>query len=98
MDEQILRKIVEEVVSNALEPIKKDLSDVKNIQSEMKDTLESRVLPSVTNTELTLQSYADSYKINQHNIERADTRLTTVEDKLEIIPPEELKIPHFVPK
>lgn len=88
MDEQILRKIVKEVIDDALEPMKKDLA-------ELKDTVENRVLPSVTETEVTLKSYADSYKINQHNIERVDIRLTTVEEKLDIDPPEDLKVPHF---
>ena len=61
MDEQTLRKIIKDVVSEELEPMKKDLAEVKN-------TLENRVLPSVTETEMTLKSYADSYKINQKNI------------------------------
>lgn len=91
MDEQTLKKVVKEVVDEALEPVKKDLA-------ELKDTVENRILPSVTETELTLKSYADSYKINQHNIERVDTRLIAVEEKLEIDVPEDLKVPHFTTK
>lgn len=88
MDNQTLRKIVKEVVDGAIEPIKRDLAEVK-------DTLNNRVLPSVTQTEMTVKSYSDRYEINQHNIERLDTRLTTVEDNLSIDPPEDLKVPHF---
>ena len=84
-------KTLEKALEKALEPIKKDLTAVK-------DTLDNRVLPSIIETEMTLKSYADSYKINKHNIERVDTRLTTVEDHLDIEPPEELKVPHFSAK
>jgi hypothetical protein len=88
MDEQTLKRVLNEVLEPVLEPIRKDLAEVK-------DTLETRMLPSVTETENTLKSYADSYKINRDNIERLDTRVTTVEDNLNIDPPEELKVPHF---
>ncbi|KKQ66801.1 MAG: hypothetical protein US86_C0003G0044 [Candidatus Daviesbacteria bacterium GW2011_GWA2_38_24] len=94
MDEQTFKKLL----NVALEPIKKDLVEVKKAQADMKDTLDNRVLPSVTETEMTLKSYADSYKINQYNIERVDTRLTTVEKNLNIEPPEDLKVPHFSAK
>lgn len=50
---------------------------------------------SLIEIESKLDSYADSYKINHHNIERLDSRLSTTEGKLEIEPPEELKVPHF---
>jgi hypothetical protein len=98
MDEQTLKRLLGE----ALDPLKKDLVEVKKTQDEMKgaideikDTQDNRVLPSVTATELTLKSYSDSYKINRHNIERLDDRLTTAEDQLGITPPEHLKVPHF---
>lgn len=88
MDEQILKKVVKKVVDQALESVKKNLAEVK-------ETLDNKVLPSIIETEMILKSYADSYKINQHNIERVDARLTTVEEKLEIEAPEDLKVPHF---
>lgn len=53
---------------------------------------------SLINIESKLDTYGDMYKVNQHNIERVDARLTTVEKKLEIEPLEELKIPHFTSK
>jgi predicted nucleic acid-binding Zn-ribbon protein len=51
---------------------------------------------SVLSLEQTVGSYADSYKENQRNIKRLDTRLNVVEEELSIEPPEDLKIPHFV--
>lgn len=42
-----------------------------------------------------MTSYADSYKLNKHNIERLDTRLSNVEGELNIEPEEELKVPHL---
>ena len=42
-----------------------------------------------------MTSYADSYKENQRNIGRLDTRLDTVEEELSIEPPGDLKVPHF---
>lgn len=68
------------LLDEALDPTKDDLSILKG---------------SVLNIEQTMTSYADSYKINQHNAERVDTRLSTVEDKLGIEPSEDLKVPHF---
>lgn len=50
---------------------------------------------SLVSIESKLDTYGDMYKINQHNIERLDTRLGVAEDKLEIEPPEDLKVPHF---
>lgn len=98
MDDNDLKKIadlVDDRINKALGPIKQDLSEVKDNLAVVKDTLENRVLPSVTETEMTLKSYADSYQINRKNIERVDTRLVTIEDHLGIEPPENLKVPHF---
>lgn len=64
-------------------------------QEKIQDTLDNRVIPSITETEMTVKSYADSYKENQHNIERVDTRLTAVEENIGIETPEHLKVPHF---
>lgn len=87
MDEHTFKKLL----NQALDPIKKDLNDLK-------DVVENRILPSVTEIEVTLKSYADRYKINQLNIERVDIRLTVVEDNLGIQHSEDLKVPHFSPK
>lgn len=87
--------LVDERVKRALDPIQEDLTELKQNLNDVKDTQENRVLPSVTEIEITIKSYADSYKINKHNIERLDTRLSTVEDELKIEIPEDLKVPHF---
>lgn len=90
MNEKTLRKVVGEVVDDALEPIKEDVKELKEDMGTLKG--------SVLTIEQTMTSYADSYKINQHNIERIDTRLTSVEENLGIEPPEDLKVPHFASK
>jgi hypothetical protein len=87
MDEKRFKVLLEEVIA----PLRQDIKELKDIQ-------ENRLVPSVTETELTLKSYADSYQINQHNIERLDTRLTDVEEELNIKVPEDLKVPHFSSK
>lgn len=83
MDEKSFKKLLDE----ALDPIKQDVHCLK----ENVDTLKVSVL----SIEQTMTSYADSYKENQRNIERLDTRLTTVENNLDIEPPQELIVPHF---
>ena len=73
----------------------KDQQSVMNRKmDDMKDTLDSNTA-SLVKIEETLGGYKESYQINKSNIERLDTRLTTVEDKLSIEPPEDLKVPHF---
>lgn len=74
--------------------IKEQQSIMNGKMDDMQDTLDSNTA-SVMEIEKTLKSYADSYKINQHNIERVDTRLANVEKKLDIRPPEDLKVHHF---
>ena len=83
MDEQTLRKIVKEVVDVALEPIKRDLSEVK-------DTQETRVLPSVVTTENTIKVYSDMYKLNNDNMKKLEKRIETLEDEVGIQPSPEL--------
>lgn len=85
-----------ETVREDLDTVREDLDTVKLDLEEVKDTQENRVLPSVIETETTLKSYADSYKTNQDHIERLDTRLSEVENNLNITPSEDLKIPHFI--
>lgn len=101
-DYKKIADILDERVNKALEPIRTDLTELKTdlIElkqdlKEVKDVQENRILPSVTEIEVKITSYADSYKINKHNIERVDTRLSTVEDELNIKIPEDLIVPHF---
>lgn len=86
MDEKVFKKILDE----ALTPLREDVKSLKEDVGTLKG--------SVLSIEQTMTSYADSYQINQHNIERVDTRLSTVESNLDIEPPENLKVPHFSTK
>lgn len=67
---------------------------IKDQLSIVNKKLDSHTASLVT-IEKEIKSYADSYKENQRNIERLDTRLNTVEEELAIEPPEDLKVPHF---
>ena len=85
-DYKKIADLVDERINKAFEPVKKDLTqvkidlaEVKQDLNEVKDMQENRVLPSVTEIEATIKSYADSYKINKHNIERLNTRLSSPE-------------------
>lgn len=71
-----------------------NVRSVKEQQSVINEKLDSHSA-SLVSIESKLDSYADSYKINRHNIERVDTRLSAVEDELNIEVPEDLKVPHF---
>jgi len=51
---------------------------------------------SLIEIERTLESYAESYQINQLNIERLDSRLSVAENKLDIESPEDLKVAHVM--
>ncbi len=51
MDENALKKLLDEAIAPLRENIK-----------ELKDVQENRLLPSVTELEVTVKSYADSYK------------------------------------
>ncbi|KKQ67165.1 MAG: hypothetical protein US86_C0001G0092 [Candidatus Daviesbacteria bacterium GW2011_GWA2_38_24] len=104
MDEKSFKKIL----SEALMPLREDIKDLKQDVGGLKQDVgvlkkdmsmlgeDVDILKgSVINIEQTMASYADSYKINQHNIERVDTRLSSVEENLGIEPSEDLKVPHF---
>lgn len=54
MDENTLKKLLDEAIA----PLREDIKELKDVQ-------ENRLLPSVTELEVTVNSYADSYKINQ---------------------------------
>lgn len=73
------------LLDDALEPIRKDLEEVK-------ETQEQRVLPSVITTETTVKGYADAYKTNKANIERLDERVAKLEDNSGITVPSDLAI------
>ncbi len=73
MDDKGFKKILDE----ALNPIKKDLKGLKEDVSGLKEDV-STLKGSVLSIEQKMDSYADSYKINRHNIERLDTRVSTL--------------------
>lgn len=81
-----LMKDQQSVMNTKLDTIQKDLNEVKETQQNHTGSL--------MNIEATLEGYADSYKENQRNIERLDTRLSEAEEELNIEVPEELKVPH----
>lgn len=68
------------LLEEALEPIKQ------------KQEVHSAALMRI---ESVLEGYADAYKVNKENIERVDTRLTNVGQKMNIEVAEDLKVPHF---
>lgn len=101
--------LVDERINKALEPIKQQLgsrdANLKMISQQLDDpdTGLKRIVKkldanteSIVTIEKEVKSYADSYKENQRNIKRLDTRLNVVEEELAIEPPEDLKVPHFV--
>lgn len=74
--------------------MKDQLSVINKKLDDIKDTQDSHTA-SLMDIESKLESYADSYKENQRNIERLDTRLSDVEDNLGVEPHPNLKVPHF---
>jgi len=111
MDDQVFKKILGEALNpmkEDLKSLKEDVSELKEDVSELKEDVSElkedvselkedvqTLKGSVLNIERTMTSYKDSYKINQHNIERLDTRVSAVEENLGIEPPDDLKVPHF---
>lgn len=108
--EEAINKAVDPI-NESLKEVKQTLQDHTTILQKHTRILDehTRILEEHTTTlenhsgalvriESVLEGYADSYKINQHNIERVDTRLTTAEEKLNIVVPEDLKVPHFSSK
>ena len=88
-----------QMLDEALEPIKDDqsefrkkLDEVSEGLDEVKNTIESRVLPPLVYIETTVKGYADMYKINDSNSHRMEKRLETVEEKQAIDVPPELKL------
>lgn len=62
--------------SATLHLMKDQQSMMNKKMDDMKETLDSNTA-SLVDIESKLDSYADSYKINQHNIERLDTRVVS---------------------
>lgn len=97
MNQDDFKKILDESLKPLKEDIngvKEDLSGVKEDINEIKESLQSN-FGALIRIESVLNGYADSYKINKHNIERLDTRLSKTEEKLDIKVSEDLKVPHF---
>ncbi|MBI4036278.1 hypothetical protein HY386_00165 [Candidatus Daviesbacteria bacterium] len=107
MNRDDFKKLLEE----ALEPIKQKQGSHSAILEKHSAILESHsailekhsaILEShsaaLMRIESILLGYADSYKVNQQNIERLDDRLSNVEEKMDIEVPEDLKVPHFSAK
>lgn len=90
MDEQAFKKLLNE----ALVPITQQLEDLETGQKRIVEKLDANT-ESVVTIEKEIKAYADSYKENQRNIERLDTRLSAVEGELSIEPSVDLKVPHF---
>ncbi len=97
MDEQRFREILDESIT----PLRQDIKDLKVGVGDLKKDVGSlkrdvnTLKVSVLTLEQTVGSYADSYQVNQANIERLDIRMNTVEEELGIDTPEELKVPYF---
>ncbi|MFH0936929.1 MAG: hypothetical protein V1808_01395 [Candidatus Daviesbacteria bacterium] len=89
-----LIKDQQSVINGKIDRLANRLDDSDSGLEAINKTLNSNSASLLT-IEKEIRSYADSYQINQHNIERLDTRVSTVEKKLDIKPPEELSVPHF---
>lgn len=79
-------------VSRVQVEFSKKLGEVSEDLNELKDTIESRVLPPLVYIETTIKGYADMYKINDSNIKKVEKRLETLEKNSGIDVPPELKL------
>lgn len=105
MDEDKLKKIVEEVVNGAVDPIKQMLNDpdtgLKAINKRLEDSdtglvainrrLDANTV-AVMELEKTVKGYGDMYKINDSNIRKIEKRVETLEEDTGIKPPEEFTL------
>jgi DNA uptake protein ComE-like DNA-binding protein len=96
MDEDKMRKIMKEVVDEAITPInqrlgtiEEKLNDQESGLSSLRESVDANTA-SVVELEKTINGYGDMYKMNNDNIIKLGKRMTTVEDELAINPPEEL--------
>lgn len=67
-DENTFKKLLDGTIT----PLREDIKDLKEDVSTLKG--------SVLNIEQAMNAYVDSYKENQRNIERLDTRLSEAEE------------------
>lgn len=81
------------LLDEAIKPLKDSQEEFRKEFDEVKNIIETRVLPPLVYVETTVKSYADRYVANEDHIGRLDERLHTVESNLGIQPPQELTIP-----
>lgn len=95
-----------QILDEALKPIKEDQAEfrekldevssgqesLKQELAEVKNTIETRVLPPLIYIETTIKGYSDMYKINDSNIRRMEKRLETLEEDAGVDVPPELKL------
>lgn len=96
MTQDDFKKILEDSLGPIREEqkgIRKEQKETRKEQAALREIMEKRVLPPLIYIETTLKAYADQYKANRDHIGRLNKRLTTVEENLEIYPPQELSIP-----
>ncbi len=88
MDENKLKAIVEEVVNNAVNPLKQMLEDPDTGLKRLNDRMDANTV-AIVKLEATVNGYGDMYKINDSNIRKMEKRLETVEEDAGIeVPPE----------
>lgn len=82
----------QEELRKGQEELKQELTDVKN-------TIDTRVLPPVIYIETTVKGYADMYKINDSNIRRMEKRLEPLEEEagIDVAPEFKLEPPPELP-
>lgn len=71
------------VMNEKLDTLQGDLSEVKELQ-------ENRIYPSVVETEHTIKTYGDAYKVNDDNARKLEKRIIVLEEHADIQPPPEL--------
>ena len=91
MDEDKLKKIVEDVVNKAIDPINQRLDDPDNGLHAIKSQLDA-ASAGVATIEQKINAYGDMYKMNDSNIRKMEKRLETVEEKEDIDVPPELQL------
>lgn len=105
MDEDKLKKIVEEVVNTAIEPINQRLDGITNRldgvsnQLDDPDTGLKRInerldanTAAVMELEKTVNGYGDMYKINDANVRKVEKRVESLEENAGIKSPEEFTL------
>src|SRR3989337_2959629 len=98
MDEDKLKKIVEEVVNTAIEPINQRLYGITG-RLDDPDTGLKRInerldanTAAVMELEKTMKGYGDMYKINDSNIRKIEKRVETLEENVGLESPQEFTL------